>query len=197
MNVLLVHGFLDRGTLFRRLQRRLETAGHTCFAPTLSPRDARHGIPDLANKLADYIELNLPAGLPFAIVGFSMGCVVAYCYLRSGRRHPQVRAFFAISGPMQGTLTAWLYPGKGTRQMRPGSEFLRELESPGKHEPEVPVHTYFTPLDLIIIPATSSRMANAPELSVWTPLHRGMLWNQRVAGDILEKLSALGWQTNV
>ena len=191
MNVLFVHGFLDRGTVFRRLQSRLESAGHACFAPTLSPRDARHGIPDLANKLADYIELNLPAGLPFAIVGFSMGCVVSYCYLRSGRRHPQVGAFFAISGPMQGTLTAWLYPGKGTRQMRPGSEFLRELAAPGNQQSNLAVHTYFTPLDLIIIPATSSRMANAAELAVWTPLHRGMLWNQKVAGDILEKLSTL------
>ncbi len=191
MNVLLVHGFLDTGTLFRRLQERLESAGHACFAPTLHPRDARHGIPDLAEKLADYIDLNLPGREPFALVGFSMGCLVGRSYLQSGRSDPRVRAFFAISGPLHGTFTAWLYPGKGTRDMRPGSRFLRELNAPDKAAPPVPVHTYFTPLDLMIIPATSSRLAHARELTVWTPLHRAMLWNPLVAGDILKNLQEI------
>ncbi len=191
MDVLLVHGFLDRGTLFRRLQERMTLAGHKCFAPTLHPRDARDGIPDLAEKLADYIDLTLPAVASFAIVAFSMGCLVSRYYLQSGRDHQRARAFFAISGPMHGTLTAWLYPGKGTRDMRPGSRFLRELNSPTHAAPPVPVHTYFTPLDLMIIPATSSRLAHARELTVWTPLHRTMLWNPSVAGDILEKLQEL------
>jgi len=191
VNVLLVHGFMDRGTLFRRLQKRLESAGHTCFAPTLHPRDARHGIPDLAEKLAAYIDLTLPAGAPFVIVGFSMGCLVGRYYLQSGRSDQRVRAFFAISGPMHGTFTAWLYPGKGTRDMRPGSRFLRELNAPEKAAPPVPVHTYFTPLDLMIIPANSSRLAHARELTVRTPLHRAMLWNPLVADDILKNLKEL------
>jgi len=191
MNILLVHGFLDRGYLFRRLQGRLESAGHQCFAPNLHPRDARFGIADLANKLADYVDEQLPGGVPFALVGFSMGCLVSKCYLQSERSASRVRAFFAISGPMQGTLTAWLYPGQGTRDMRPGSRFLRELESQVDLPFNIPVYTYFTPLDLMIIPATSSRIINARELAVWTPLHRGMLFNRKVAADILENLSAL------
>jgi len=191
MNVVLVHGFWNQGALFRRLQRRLEAAGHTCHAPTLHPRDGRHGLPDLGQKLADFIDLNLPAGIPFAIVAFSMGCLVSKYYLQSGRNHRPVRAFFAISGPMQGTLTAWLYPGKGARDMRPGSQFLREMEAPAPPASSVPVYTYFTPLDLMILPATSSRIANAREFCVPAPWHRAMLWNPAVARDILENLKGL------
>jgi triacylglycerol lipase len=191
MNILLVHGFLDRGTLFRRLRGRLESAGHVCFAPTLHPRDARHGIPDLAEKLSEYIDLSLPVGEPFAIVGFSMGCLISRYYLQTRSEPKRVRALFAISGPMHGTFTAWLYPGKGTRDMRPGSRFLRELNAPERATSTVQLHTYFTPLDLMIIPATSSRLADACELKVLTPLHRTMLWNPLVASDILKKLQEI------
>jgi hypothetical protein len=93
---------------------------------------------------------------------------------------------------MNGTLTAWLYPGQGTRQMRPGSRFLQQLAAAGNHPADVPVFTYFTPLDLMIIPTRSSRIANARELSVWSPLHHAMLYNQKVAADILEILRELG-----
>jgi len=191
MNVLLVHGFLNHGRVFRRLQNRLVTGGHNCFAPTLYPRDGRFGIPDLAHKLADYADRFLPADAPFAIVGFSMGCIVAKYFLQSARDNQRVRGFFAISGPMNGTLTAWLYPGQGTREMRPGSRFLQELAAAGYGASNIPVYTYYTPLDLMIIPATSSRMPDAQELSVWTPLHRAMLSSQTVAADILKKLNGL------
>jgi triacylglycerol lipase len=191
MNVLLVHGFLNTGSFFRHLQARLESAGHQCFAPTLHPRDGRHGIADLANKLADYVDEELPPAASFALVGFSMGCVISQCYLQSERGAPRVRAFFAISGPMRGTLTAWLYPGKGTRDMRPGSDFLHELESRADSRFNIPVYTYSTPLDLIIIPFTSSRIVNARELRVWSPLHICMLTNRKVAAHIQEKLCAL------
>lgn len=191
MNILLVHGFWDTGKVFRRLQNRLTAGGHRCFAPTLFPRDARLGIPDLAQKLADYADRNLPDDSPMVVVGFSMGCLVAKYYLQSLPTDRCVNAFFAISGPMRGTMTAWLYPGKGARDMRPGSKFLRELEAAAEGGFKIPVYTYYTPLDLMIIPAASSRLAQAQELMVWTPLHPWMLINGKVASDILEKLGRL------
>lgn len=191
MNVLLVHGFWDLGRVFRRLQLRLEADGHKCFAPSLSPRDARHGIPDLAEKLADYVDRSIAPDKPLAVIGFSMGCLVAQYYLVSPRINRPVNAFFAISGPMHGSLTAWLYPGKGTRDMRPGSEFLRQLTARRNIASLLPVFTYFTPLDLMIVPASSSRIPNARERLVWSPLHRAMLWSPSVAHDICKHLRSL------
>ncbi|MGC9941546.1 MAG: alpha/beta hydrolase [Verrucomicrobiota bacterium] len=191
MNVLLVHGFWDTGKTFRRLECRLAAAGHTCWAPTLYPRDGRLGITDLARKLSEYVAKNLPVNLPFAVVGFSMGCLVARCYLQQLQPDRPARAFFAISGPFRGTLTAWLYPSQGARDMRPGSEFLRQLDATADTLWEIPVYTYYTPRDLMIIPAASSRLPLATELMVWSPLHRWMLASEKISSDILDRLKGL------
>ena len=64
MDIILVHGFGDSGRRFAPLQRRLTAAEHHCYCPTLTPADARHGIADLAQKLAAYIEVHCPALSP-------------------------------------------------------------------------------------------------------------------------------------
>jgi triacylglycerol lipase len=177
--------------LFRHLKKRLEAAGHKCFSPTLKPRDGWDGLTDLAEKLSSYIEREIPGDEPFVVVGFSMGCLVAKYYLQKLLKTPRCPAFFAISGPMQGTLTANFYPGKGARDMRPNSDFLRELENSADRLNSLEIHTYFTPLDLMIIPATSSRLSPAKEMQVNEPLHRWMLKNEKVLEDILSKLQLL------
>ena len=188
MNVLLVHGFWDTGNVFRRLQRELTAAGHRCFAPTLHPRDGRHGLAELAGKLAAYVDAQLKPDEPLAIIGFSMGCLVARYYLQNLRGTRPVTGFFALSGPLRGTFTAWLYPGKGTRDMRPGSRFIRELEAGAAALAGLPLHTYYTPLDLMILPVNSSRVAGAQEVRVWSLLHRWVPVHPQVAADIRQKL---------
>jgi triacylglycerol lipase len=167
----MVHGFADTGRLFRPLGRTLAARGHSCHAPTLRPRDARLGIPDLSAKLAAYVDACLPAGEPAALVGFSMGALVARHYLQSLGGALRCRAFFSIAGPHRGTYSARLYPGAGTRQMRPGSPFLVELEAGARGLGAFPVFTYRTPLDLMVRPAATTRLPHAPELVVWCPLH--------------------------
>ena len=191
MKVFLVHGFWDTGFVFRRLERALTAAGHECFSPTLHPRDGRHGLADLAGKLAGCIDAQLDGETPFAIVGFSMGCLVSRYYLQCLRGGRRARAFFAISGPMRGTPTAFLYPGRGTREMRPGSRFLHELDATIATLDGLLLRTYYTPLDLMILPATSSRLAGVPELRVWSLQHHLMLVNRRVAADIIQNLEQL------
>ena len=189
MNILLVHGFWNRGSVFKSMEKRLLLAGHRCFAPTLHPRDGRLGIVDLAQKLSVYVSQNLPENRPFAVVAFSMGCLVTQTFLHSLSETRRVKAFFAISGPMKGTLTAWLYPGKGARDMRPGSEFLRQVSSQLRLPLPIPTYTYYTPLDLMIVPADSSRLSHARELQVLSLIHRAMLHNNRVTGDIISRIA--------
>ena len=191
MNIFLVHGFWDTGNVFRRLQRELTAAGHVCFAPTLHPRDGRHGLDDLARKLAVQIDAELKPDEPLAIVGFSMGCLVSRYYLQHLRGERSIKAFFAISGPLRGTATAWLYPGKGTRDMRFGSRYLQELDATANRLNGLPLHTYYTPYDLIIIPSTSSRLKGAVELKINALLHPLMLTNRKLANDLIFKLSQL------
>jgi triacylglycerol lipase len=191
VNVVMVHGFMDTGGLFRRMRRRLEADGHLCHSPTLDPRDARLGIPDLSLKLAAYVEANVDRGVPLAIVGFSMGSLIARHYLQELGGAGLARAFFSIAGPHRGTFTAYLYPGIGTRQMRPGSPFERVQDEGAGALAGLTVYTYRTPLDFMVVPSSSTRLGNAPEVTVWCPLHALMAGNQRVIGHIAAELAKL------
>jgi triacylglycerol lipase len=191
MNVVMVHGFADTGRLFRRMSLRLEEQGHACHSPTLHPRDARLGLPDLSAKLAAYVEGNVQRGAPIAVVGFSMGSLVARHYLQELGGAASARAFFSIAGPHRGTLAAYLYPGIGTRQMRPGNSFLRLQSDAAGALGRLAVFTYRTPLDLMVVPRSSTRLGSAPELTVWCPFHSMMPGDPRVIGHIAGELARL------
>jgi triacylglycerol lipase len=191
MNVVMVHGFADTGRLFRVLSRELEARGHACHAPTFSPRDGRLGIPDLSGKLASYIADHVPPGAQVALVGFSMGALVSRHYLQALGGARRVRVFFSIAGPHAGTLNAYLYPGEGTRQMRPGSAFLQDLRAGRESLNGMPVYTYRTPMDLMVTPSRSSRIPDAPELVVWSPFHSMLPSNARVVDHIASALAKL------
>lgn len=171
MNVVLVHGFGDTGRLFRRLWHHLEARGHLCQAPTLHPSDGGLGLEDLSGKLASFIRGNVARGAPVALVGFSMGALVARHYLQALGGAASTRAFFSIAGPHKGTINAYLHPGAGVRQMRPGSSFLRGLDAGRGALSGLPTFTYRTPLDLMVVPSGSSRMASSPERVVWCVRH--------------------------
>jgi triacylglycerol lipase len=191
MNVVMVHGFADTGRLFRPLSRELGARGHSCHAPTFHPRSARLGIPDLSEKLASFIRDNIAAGPPVALVGFSMGALVARHYLQSLGGARSTKAFFSIAGPHSGTFNAYFFPGLGTSQMRPGSAFLRELNSGAASLGDLPVFTYRTPFDLTVHPARTTRIASAPELVAWCPLHSMLPGDPAVVGHIAGELARL------
>jgi triacylglycerol lipase len=207
MNVVMAHGFLNSGRQFGPLRRRLESDGHACLAPTLHPRDGRHGIPDLAHKLAAVIEKAVPAGAPLALVGFSMGALVTRYYLQILGGARRAKAFFAIAGPFRGSLNAYLYPGAGTRQMRPGSGLLRELEATSGALGALAVYTYRTPFDLMIIPSTGGRIPAAKNVAIWSPLHALLPRDPRLIEQVALELAALdpsakpglapGWEPSI
>jgi triacylglycerol lipase len=191
MHVVMVHGFLDTGRLFRVFANNLRAEGHVCHVPTLRPRDGRLGIPDLSAKLAAHIDTNVPADSPLALVGFSMGAIVARHYLQDGGLARPVKAFFSIAGPHSGTPSAYLYPGMGTRQMRPSSEFLKGLDCGVRALGAIPVYTYRTPFDLMVLPPRASRIPAGKEVVVWCPLHSMLPGDSAVMAHIADALAAL------
>jgi triacylglycerol lipase len=190
MDVVMTHGFWDTGRLFRRLAAHLTEQGHTCHTPTLEPRDGRHGIPDLSAKLSLYVEGNIEDNAPLALIGFSMGALVARHYLQEMGGARRTAAFFSIAAPFRGTPTAYFYPGRGTRDMRPGSQFLSGLGSGSLGK--VSVFTYRTPFDLMVVPASTTRIAGAAETIVPVFFHSHLPGDPRVAGHIAGELAKLG-----
>jgi triacylglycerol lipase len=186
--VVLVHGILEDGTAFNSLRRRLETHGIQCHVPQLKPNDAREGIDKLAETLKEDIDAEFGPDARFAMVGFSMGGLVSRHYLQNLGGAERCDSFITVSSPHHGTKMAYTYPGKGARQMRPGSPFLRNLEDTEHRLGDIPVVSYRTPMDLIILPTDSSVWKRAENHSHPVILHPLMLHSKPVLDDIEKRL---------
>lgn len=186
--VVLVHGFLETGYSFRTIRKKLEAQGHRCLVVRMRPSDGRGGLERLATGLKRDIESRFTPGQRFSIVAFSMGGLVARHYLQELGGASRCDHLFTISSPHQGTRTAWLYPSRGACEMRPGSDFLRNLKQQESRLGEMEVISYWSPLDLVILPARSSVWQRAENVRTWSPLHPMMVTSPAVIGDIIRRL---------
>jgi triacylglycerol lipase len=186
--VVLVHGFLENGATFRTLKKRLEQQNIQCIVPKMRPSDGRGGLEGLAQRLKQDIEAAYGTEQPISIVAFSMGGLVSRYYLQNLDGAARCDKLFTISSPHQGTGAAWCYPTKGAEQMRPGSQFLTDLNKTQSKLEEMPVVSYRTPMDLIILPPTNSVWERAENLEFNVILHPLMLSSNAVLTDIEQRL---------
>lgn len=184
MKVILVHGIFDTGKIFRHLVSTLESNGHQCYAPDLKPADARLGIADLSEKLKLYIDEQVGDDASIAIIGFSMGTIVSRYYLQQLDGYRRTKAFFAISGPLKGTLTAYFYPGQGVKDLRPNSQLLKKLAQSENKLSHIALYSYRTPMDAMIVPSNSSDWQMASNLKTNVLLHKFMVKNRTVCEHI-------------
>ncbi len=189
--VVMVHGIFEDGHAYKSLQRRLETHGIKCYVPQLKPADGRHGLDKLAESLKEGIDQEFGPDEKFALVAFSMGGLVSRYYLQHLGGAERCEEFITISTPHHGTKAAYTYPGKGALQMRPGSEFLQDLEKSETALGTIPATSYRTPMDLIILPPASSVWDRAENRSYNVILHPFMLQTKAVLDDI-ERRFTLG-----
>jgi triacylglycerol lipase len=188
MNIVLVHGFISTGKIFFYIKKKLEAHGHKCYAPTLKPIDAKYGIEDLAIKLKDYIENKLESHSKFVLVGFSLGAIVCRYYLQELGGIERVDQLITISAPHRGSYLSYLYPGKGMKQLRPQSDFLKILETKEFLLNGIALFSYRTPLDLMIIPNNSSVWKIAINKRFISPMHSSMLINSKLMNEIIKQL---------
>ena len=192
-NVVLVHGCWNNGRIFDPMMRVLEGEGYTCFAPDLTPNDGRLGIRQLTEELAGKIDARFGPSAPLVLVGFSMGGLVARDYVEHvAADSRRVRGVFLISSGGKGTLWANLSPHLGQRDMAVGSPFLHTLNADDAPWKTIPLHAYWTPLDLMIVPAVNSRWPGDRSTCVWCPAHPWMPRNREVIADIVWRLRGGG-----
>ena len=185
----LVHGFLETGNSFKPLKKRLERQGFECLVPKLRPSDGRGGLEAIARGLKRDIENAYGPDAEIDLVSFSMGGLVSRYYLQELGGAKRCRHFITVASPHHGTNTAWLYPSMGAVQMRPGSEFLSTLARSEPALGDIPVVSYRTRLDLVILPSTSSVWGRAENVEHPSLLHPFLLTNPTVMRDIVKRLS--------
>lgn len=190
--VLLVHGIWDTGAKLSVLRHAIEAQGGEVHTIDLVPNDGSAPILTLAEQVrARVTELCTRSGVSrIDLVGFSMGALVSRTFIQRLGGRDEVRRFVSLSGPHHGTLMARLLPLAGARDMRPGSELLRDLASDVDPWGEVEVHVLYTPYDLMIVPPRSSELVGARSTTrVPVPLHRLMILHPRATGLVAQRLA--------
>ena len=187
--VVLVHGFLETGSTFKMMKQQLEKKGFECYVAKLKPIDGRGGLDLVARNLKQEIDAEFGPKEPISIVAFSMGGVASRQYLQELGGAARCRNFITISSPHHGTRAAWLYPTKGAEDMRPGSPFLTNLEKTEGRLGKMPIASYRTPMDLIILPPSSSIWDRADNQEFPVIMHPMMLTSRAVLDDVEKRLS--------
>lgn len=184
----LVHGIFEDGTRLDKMKKRLESHGIECVCPKLLHHDGTGGLDYLAAHLKQDIDEAFGPKEPIIVIGFSMGGLVSRYYLQELGGADRCATFITISSPHHGTNVAWTYYSKGAAQMRPGSEFLASLERTEDRLGKIPVVSYRTPMDLIILPTESSFWERADNVKVPVPLHPLMVRSEKVLSDIESRI---------
>jgi triacylglycerol lipase len=186
--VVLVHGIYNSGNRMNGMKRYLEARGWQVYAVSIKPNDASITFDAMGAQLADFINANIPRGEKFDLVGFSMGGLVSRYYVQKMDGYRRVRRFVTVSAPNHGTFWASLGWLPGVKQMRPDSAMLRDLNGDLSKLAPLGYTSIYTPLDLSIIPATSSRMPVGRNVVVWAPLHPLMTMLPRPLNAVAQAL---------
>jgi triacylglycerol lipase len=190
----LVHGIWDSAARLAPLRLGLALRGvERAHAIDLIPNDGRATIAELglivAREAAALAERESVARVD--IVGFSMGALVSRWYIQRGGGQHKVRRFVSISGPHQGTATAYALSLPGIRDMRPRSDLLRDLAADPRPLETVETHCVYTPFDLTVLPARSAILPEARSVRSFPVLmHRFMISNDRVIDHVAALLLA-------
>jgi triacylglycerol lipase len=182
--ILIAHGIWDSEDRIGPLKDGLLARGFAhVHAFTFEPRDGRGPLAELARQIqreAEQLRTQHEADR-IDLVGFSMGALTSRYYIQRLDGKRTIRRFVSISGPHRGTLTAYGLPFDGVRDMRPGSALIRDLETDSDPWGAVEAHCIYTPLDLTIIPATSSELHGARSTHrIPVGVHRWMIRDPRV-----------------
>ncbi|WP_257454795.1 esterase/lipase family protein [Archangium lipolyticum] len=192
--VLFVHGTDDTPGAFYAMLDAFEEAGwpkERLHAVRLHPNNGQMPIEVMAYQVRSAAEgLRKRTGAEHIdVVAFSQGTLSSRYWMQELGGQGRVRRFVSISGPHHGTRAAYLKSDPALVQMRPDSDFLRELNRREKPLGDIEVFSFWTPLDSTVVPADSARLPGATERTFLVPMHQLMLSSPAVISATVEALS--------
>ncbi|MGX7680965.1 esterase/lipase family protein [Jatrophihabitans sp. DSM 45814] len=162
--IVLVHGIVDNRSAFAVLRRTLRRRGYGRIT-TVNYSPVTSDIRTAAAALARHVErLCIQTGYEQVfVVGHSLGGIIARYYVQCLGGDQRVNTLITLGSPHAGTKTAWLAPFKVARQLRPGSDLMRELAAPA--DCRTNFIAIFSDRDEVVVPGRSARLEH-PDLSV-------------------------------
>ena len=156
--ILLVHGMVDNRSIFTLLRLGLRRRGFgRVTSMNYSPFTADVRV--AAAQLAEEVEaLVAETGYErIHVVGHSMGGLIARYYVTRLGGDERVHTLVTLGTPHQGTYTAYGWHNQLTRQLRPGSGLMRELDQP---VPDCRTRfvVYWSDLDQMVFPQRNAAL---------------------------------------
>jgi hypothetical protein len=171
--IILVHGIVDNRSVFTLLRRGLRRRGFGRIV-TVNYSSISGDIRLLADRLGEIVEqVCEETGFERVhVVGHSMGGLVARYYVQRLGGDERVHTLVTLGSPHQGTIPAYALPHPLVRQLRPGSDVVRELAepAPGCRTRFVAV---WSDLDQMIVPKRAATIVH-PDLSARNVFLRGI-----------------------
>jgi triacylglycerol lipase len=142
-----------------------------------------------AAEIADAVERLRSRGRTdrVDVVAHSMGGLATRWYMANGPTPTPIRRAVFIGTPHAGTWLAWVAWGRGGREMRPGSQFLRQLDDAGIPD-DVRTYTIRTHFETRVWPPRSAVLDGAHDFHVPFTTHPGLLRNRTVLQRIIDCL---------
>jgi triacylglycerol esterase/lipase EstA (alpha/beta hydrolase family) len=193
--ILLLHGVLCNAGAVTGLRadlvaRNLGPVYALSYGPPLASID------EFADQVAAKIDAirDVTGAARVAIVGHSMGGLVARAYLR---RHGAQNVFLVMTlgTPHHGSVHAWLFPGLAIAQLRPGNAWLADLNRAEGAPAGVRLVSLWSWHDSMVAPQTSSRLAGAENIELSGIGHNALLGDRRVFALVAEELTRAAAQT--
>ncbi len=186
--VVLVHGILRGKGIMTSMVKYFRKRNREAHAIDLVPNLGQLGLDVLATQVKRFVDETFAPDQKIDLVGFSMGGLVSRYYLQRLAGLERVNRFVTISSPHQGTQMAYLLSNPGGQQMRPGSSFLRDLATDAHRLAPTRFTSLWTPMDLIILPATSSVIPEARCKKILCVAHPLMVRDPRSLRAVSEAL---------
>ncbi len=187
--VLLLPGYTDSEEDLAVLAAYLWDAGFQVHPFGPRPSDGSVPLEDLAAQLQAYIDLTFGPDQPVDVVGFSMGGLISRWYVQKLGGGERVQRFITLATPHNGTFFAYLpVNSPGLHQMQPESAFLADLNQDLSPLARINFTSIWTPLDLTVLPPTSSVLDVGKMVRILLSHHRALLSHPRSLAAVVEAL---------
>lgn len=182
--ILLVHGYGCSRGVWWLLRRRLEAAGHSVATVSLAPPYTSMGkLVPLLNRRIEEVCADT-GSQQVTLIAHSMGGLICRSYLA---RHgiERVDRLFTLATPHAGSLLSKIGFGQNSREMTPGSLWLRDMATEAIKIPAVSLRNAY---DNYVMPQDNQRLPGARDVELPAVGHIAMLYDKRVATQLLELL---------
>lgn len=159
--VIMLHGFIHNRSGFFVMRQHLQKQGfRRLYSFNYSVLTSR--IEDIADKLAERVEevLLLTRREKVHLVGHSLGGLVSRYYIQALGGESRVSKCVTMGTPHFGTQAAYLSYLPTARQMRPGSQFLENLNALPVPE-RIRWYSFYSRRDLLVFPHVNAVLPEA------------------------------------